>query len=138
MKPCSLLHSLHQNIAAYAVELHTHPDCGRFLQRFSQPLAGYPGLFDLAIRMAEVTSEWEFRSGGLAAYELQGLEWSEVVETLTNYVIRRSILAGVPIADYAGLAQVFRELLDPPDDNEERARRDLFVDCPSRGSDADE
>jgi hypothetical protein len=83
--------SLHENIAAISAELHTHDLYEQFYVRHGDLLNGFTGIFALCVAMAEDMTAWETDNGGLAAYDLRGTSWIEVVEEYVDTFLRRAV-----------------------------------------------
>jgi hypothetical protein len=81
--------SLHQNIAAISVEFHLHPLFDQFSDIIGPQVNGFPGIYTLCVQMAEVLTDWEFRSGaGTAIYDTLGIGWIDLVEDYVAAMLR--------------------------------------------------
>ena len=98
--------SFAQNLAALSAEFHTHRLYNDFYDAFGKHTAGFIGIYDLCITMAEALTDWEISNGGLLAYDNADVTWIEVVENFTDDMIQRSIETGGILNPHTVLRQI--------------------------------
>ena len=103
--------SFAQNIAAIAAEFHTHRLYNDFYDAFGKHTAGFVGIYDLCITMAEALTDWEISNGDLLAYDNADVTWIEVIENFTDDMLERSIETGGILNALTTLRQI--QILQP-------------------------
>ena len=103
--------SFAQNLAAIAAEFHTHRLYNDFYDTFGKHTAGFVGIYDLCITMAEALTDWEISNGGLLAYDNADVTWIEVIENFTDDLLHRSIETGGILNALTTLRQI--QILQP-------------------------
>ena len=104
--------SFAQNIAAIAAEFHTHRLYNDFYDAFGKHTAGFVGIYDLCITMAEALTDWEISNGDLLAYDNADVTWIEVIENFTYDMLQRSIETRGILNALTVLRQI--QILQPP------------------------
>lgn len=87
-------HSLKQNTAAIAVEVHRHKLFDEFYEGLGERINGFVGIYDFCIAMAQALTEWEIQNGMETAYENHAVSWIEVVEDFVDDVLVNAMNTG--------------------------------------------